>query len=89
MCPTRETPGSEEEFVKTIKGLCLALLALSLLVTPASAQKEKNRPNKGGAATGDARVDNVQSTNKSDNDKHGKHTGEKKGKHKAKGHSKH
>ena len=89
MCPTRQARGSKEEFVKTIKSLCLAMLAFSLLAVPVFAQKGRDRSNKGGAAKADARVDKVQSTNKSDNDKHGKHKGETKGQHKAKGHSKH
>ena len=44
--------------MKTMKNLCLAIVALSLLVTPALAQK--SRSNKGGAARGDARADLVQ-----------------------------
>jgi len=75
--------------VKMIKSLCLMILALLLLAIPAAAQKGKGRSNAGGAERGDKRADAVQSTNKSDNDKHGKHTGETKGKHNAKGHTKH
>jgi len=74
---------------------CSALLALSLLTIPATAQN--GRSNKSGAERGDARADVVQAANKHqdkdrdpspDNDKNkGKHKGENKGKHKAKGHS--
>lgn len=77
-----------------IKNLCLTILALLLFATPAAAQK--NRSNKGGAQRGDARVDQVQAEKKKqdkdrdpnpDNDKNsGKHKGETKGKHNAKGH---
>ena len=84
----------EEAFVKTMKYFCLAVLAFSLLAIPAAAQK--SRSNKDGANHGDARADLVQSENKKkdkdrdpnpDNDKNkGKHTGETKGKHTAKGH---
>ncbi len=80
-------------YVKTIRNLCLAIAALSVLATPAMGQ---NRSNKGGAERGDARADLVQSENKKkdkdkdpapDNDKNkGKHKGETKGKHNAKGH---
>jgi len=76
-----------------MKNLCLAILALALLATPALAQK--GRSNKDGAARGNARADLVQTENESpdkdrdrnaDNDKNrGKHKGETKGKHKAKG----
>ena len=73
-----------------MKNLCLAILALSLLATPAVAQKGKDRDNKGGANTGDARADLVKSTNKTprkgkDNDKNdskGKRKGFTMGKHK-------
>ena len=51
----------KEAYVK-MKNLCLAILALSLLATPALAQK--NRSNKGGAVTGIARSDQVQAENK-------------------------
>lgn len=76
-----------------LKYLCLAI-AFSLIALPAVAQK--TRSNKTGANRGDARADIVQSQNKSkdkdrdrtrDNDaNHGKHKGETKGKHRAKGH---
>jgi len=79
--------------VKTIKNLCLTIVALSVLATPAMGQ---DRSNKGGAQRGDARADQVQAANKKqdkdrdpnpDNDKNkGKHKGETKGKHIAKGH---
>ena len=51
--------------MKTMKNPCLAMLALSLLATPAVAQK--NRSNKGGALTGIARSDQVQAENKKSN----------------------
>ena len=51
--------------MKTMKNLCLAMLALSLLATPALAQK--NHSNKGGAVTGIARSDQVQAENKKGN----------------------
>lgn len=80
--------------MKTMRNLCLAIVALSLLGTPALAQK--GRSDKGGATRADARADQVQATNKKqdkdrdpspDNDKNkGKHKGETKGKHKANGH---
>lgn len=79
--------------MKTMK-LGLAIIAFSLLATPAVAQK--SRSNKGGALRGDGRADQVQAENKKkdkdrdpspDNDKNkGKHKGETKGKHNAKGH---
>ncbi len=81
--------------MKKLKYLCSAMLAFSLLVIPAAAQKG-NRSNKDGATRGDARADLVQSENQKkdkdrdvspDNDKNkGKHKGETKGKHNAKGH---
>ena len=84
----------EEAFVKMMKYFSLAVLAFSLLAIPAAAQK--SRSNKSGPNRGDARADLVQSENKKkgkdrdpnpDNDKNkGKHTGETKGKHTAKGH---
>lgn len=49
--------------MKTTKNLRLAVLALSLVATPALAQKG-GRSNRGGAATGIARSDQVQSMNK-------------------------
>ena len=80
-------------YVKTIKNLCLAIIVLSVLSTPAMGQ---NRSNKGSARRGDARADQVQATNKAqdknrdpnpDNDKNkSEHKGETKGKHNAKGH---
>ena len=76
--------------MKTMRNLGLAIVAFSLLATPALAQK--NRSNKGGVTRADARADQVQATNKkqdkdrdpsSDNDKNkGKHKGETQGKHK-------
>ena len=76
----------------TLKKVCLGLIAFALVAIPTAAQKSHN--NKGGAARGDNRVDAVQAANKKDkdhdplpdNDKNGKHKGETKGKHKAKGH---
>ncbi len=76
--------------VKKLKFLCLAIVALSLLAVPAAAQKGKDRSNKGGATTGDARADLIKSSNKTpskgkDNDKNdnkGKRKGFTKGKHK-------
>lgn len=77
----------------------LAILALSLLAIPATAQKT-DRSNKGGTTTAKARADQVQDDNKdgkkkrkrkdhdSNPDKweNGKHKGETQGKHNAKGH---
>ncbi len=76
--------------VKKLKFLCLAIVALSLLAVPAAAQKGKDRDNKGGLNRGDARAEQVKSTNKTpskgkDNDKNdnkGKRKGFTKGKHK-------
>ena len=77
----------------TLKKVCLGLLAFSFVAIPAAAQKSHS--NKGGAARGDNRADAVQLTNKKDKDRDplpdndtnkGKHKGETKGKHKAKGH---
>ena len=76
--------------MKKLKYLCLALLVAFLLAIPATAQKGKDRDNKGAANTGDARADLVKSTNKTpskgkDNDKNdtkGKRKGFTKGKHK-------
>ena len=48
--------------MKTTKNLCLAILALSLLATPALAQR--GRANSGGAARSIPRSDQVQSMNK-------------------------
>jgi len=82
--------------MKKLKYFCLVMCAFSLLAIPAAAQKGKDRDNKGGAARGDTRVDQVQSENKKkdkdkdpnkDNDRNkGKHKGETQGKHKATGH---
>jgi Ni/Co efflux regulator RcnB len=85
----------------TLKKLCPAILAFSLLAIPAVAQKSHS--NKGGAARADNRADAVQTTKKDkdrdpsrDNDKNkgkhkgetqGKHNGATQGKHTAKGHS--
>ena len=74
------------------QSLCLAMFSLSLLAIPVAAQK--GRSNTGGANRGDTRADLVQSENKKkdrdpnpDNDKNkGKHRGETKGMHAAKGH---
>ncbi len=76
--------------MKKLKYFCLAVLVLSLLAIPATAQKGKDRGNKGAVNTGDARADSVKSTNKTpskgkDNDKNdtkGKRTGFAMGKHK-------
>lgn len=79
--------------MKKLKYFSFAVLVLSLLSIPVTAQK--SRSNKDGANRGDARADVVQSATKKDkdrdpspdNDKNkGKHTGETKGKHNAKGH---
>jgi hypothetical protein len=80
----------EEASVKQLKYFSLAVLVLSLLAIPATAQKGKDRDNKGGANTGDTRADLVKSTNKApskgkDNDKNdakGKRKGFTMGKHK-------
>jgi hypothetical protein len=80
----------EEASVKQLKYFSLAVLVLSLLAIPATAQKGKDRDNKGGANTGDTRADMVKSTNKTpnkgkDNDKNdakGKRKGFTMGKHK-------
>jgi hypothetical protein len=84
----------QEAYVKTMSNLGLAIVAFSLLTTPAPAQK--SRSNKGGTTRGDARADQVQFTNKKkdkdrdpspDNNKNkGKHKGDTKSKHLAKGH---
>ncbi|GAC1660498.1 MAG: hypothetical protein NVS9B4_11570 [Candidatus Acidiferrum sp.] len=84
----------QEVYMKTTKNLWLAILTLSLLATPALAQRDHS--NRGGAERGDARADMVQFENKKadkdrdrnpDNDRNkGKHKGETQGKHKAKGH---
>lgn len=79
----------KEAFVKKLKCFSLALLALSFLAMPATAQKGKDRDNKGAVNTGDARADLVKSTNKTtskgkDNDKNdakGKRKGFTMGKH--------
>ncbi len=76
--------------MKKLKYFSLAVLVLSLLAIPATAQKGKDRDNKGAANTGDARADLVKSTNKTpskgkDNDKNdtkGKRKGFTQGKHK-------
>ena len=52
----------QEASVKTMKNLCLAILALSLLATPALAQR--GRSNAGGATRGIIRSDKVQAENK-------------------------
>ena len=52
----------KEASVKTTKNLCLAILALSLLATPALAQR--GRSNAGGATKGIPRSDQVQAENK-------------------------
>ena len=86
--------------MKKLKYFSLAVLVLSLLAIPATAQKGKDRDNKGGVTTGAARADQVQDDNKvgkkkrkrTDHDsnpdkwENGKHKGEMKGKHNAKGH---
>jgi len=70
------------------------VLVLSLLAIPATAQKGKDRDNKGAANTGDNRADLVKSTNKTPsknkdkdpdkdkNDTKGKRKGFTQGKHK-------
>ncbi len=74
--------------MKKLKYFSLAVLVVSLLAIPATAQKGKDRDNKGAANTGDTRADLVKSTNKTpskDNDKNdnkGKHKGFTQGKHK-------
>jgi hypothetical protein len=76
--------------VKKLKYFCLAIVALTLLAIPATAQKGKDRSNKGAVNTGDARADLVKSNNKApskgkDNDKNdnkGKRKGFTHGKHK-------
>jgi Ni/Co efflux regulator RcnB len=86
--------------VKTLRNLCLALVAISFLAMPAVAQKgEKGERNNNGATKqrGQARAEEVQNANKkgentkskgSQNDGKHKHKGWfKKGEHKAKGHS--
>ena len=50
--------------MKKLKYFSLAALALSLLPIPATAQKGKDRDNKGATNTGDTRADLVKSTNK-------------------------
>src|SRR5260370_4662421 len=80
----------KEASVKKLKYFSLAVLVLSLLAIPETAQKGKDRDNKGAASTGDARADLVKSTNKTpskckDNDKNdtkGKRKGFTQGKHK-------
>lgn len=86
--------------MKTLKNLCLALVAAFLLVVPAVAQKgaKGTRNNNGaGKETGQARAEQVQNENKkgentkskgSQNEGKHKHFGWlHKGQHKAKGHS--
>ncbi len=78
--------------MKKLKYFSLAVLVLSLLAIPATAQKGKDRDNKGAANTGDTRADLVKSTNKTPNkdkdpdndknDKKGKRKGFTMGKHK-------
>lgn len=75
--------------MKKLKCFSLAVLVLSFLAMPTTAQKSKGRDNKGGVNTGDARADLVKSTNKTpskgkDNDKNdtkGKRKGFTMGKH--------
>jgi len=88
----------KEASVKTTKNLCLAILALSLLATPALAQR--GRSNAGGAARGIPRSDQVQAENKKTDQDTDPTKGskakktrtregwEKNAKHKAKGHTK-
>src|SRR5260370_34841716 len=66
----------KEASVKKLKHFSLAVLVLSLLAIPATAQKGKDRDNKGAANTGAARADCVKRTNKTpskgtDNEKNG------------------
>ncbi len=80
----------KETSVKKLKYFSLAVLVLSLLAIPATAQKGKDRDNKGAVNTGDTRADLVKNTNKKpskgkDNDKNdnkGKRKGFTQGKHK-------
>jgi hypothetical protein len=70
--------------VKKLKCFCLAIVALSLLAIPATAQKGKDRDNKGAVNTGAARADLVKDTNKTpskgkDNDKNDNNKGKRKG----------
>jgi hypothetical protein len=81
----------KEASVKKLKYFSLAVLVLSLLAIPATAQKGKDHDNKGAANEGDPRADLVKSTNKTpskgkDNDKNdtkGKRKGFTQGKHKS------
>ena len=91
-----QTHGFKGASVKTMKNLCLAILALSLLATPALAQRGRSNA---GATRGIIRSDKVQAENKkTDKDTDpgkGKKTRtrtrkgwDKKAEHNAKGHSK-
>ena len=78
--------------MKKLKYFSLAVLVVSFLAIPATAQKGKDRDNKGGLITGDDRADLVKSTNKTPNrdkdpdkdknDTKGKRKGFAMGKHK-------
>jgi len=85
--------------LKKLKYFWLAIVAFSLLAIPAAAQKSE-RSNRGATTTGKARADQVQDDNKDGKKKrkrkdhdsnpdrweNGKHRGEFRGKHNAKGH---
>jgi len=83
--------------MKTLKNLCLALVAASLLAIPAAAQKGARNNNGAGKLRGQNRAEQLQNENKkgentkskgSQNDGRHKHMGWfRKGKHEAKGHS--
>lgn len=60
--------------MKKLKYFSLAVLVFSLLAIPATAQKGKDRNNRGGANTGDVRADLVKSTNKTPSKGKGKKT---------------
>ena len=72
--------------MKKLKYFSLAVLVVSLLAIPATAQKGKDRDNKGGLNTGDTRADLVKSTNKTptkdkdpDKDQNDNNKGKRKG----------
>jgi len=69
----------KEASVKKLKYFSSAVLVLSLLALPATAQKGKDRDNKGATITGATRADLVKDTNKTppDNDKNDKNKGKR------------
>jgi hypothetical protein len=71
----------KEASVKKLKYFSSAVLVLSLLALPATAQKGKDRDNKGATSTGATRADLVKDTNKTppDNDKNDKNKGKRRG----------